>query len=817
MMSLKSEQSKRTQILWTSSLNMALRTALACIIVGCTTLYGPESIRKQVAFPAFSYVVVILIITNATLGDAIRGCWQALYATIQTVCPAILCLSIVGPTRLTESSTSLVLAIAAFFIVLPEWAHIIAKRIALGQLVIIYIVGYINAEHTEVLLHPLRVAASTALGALACIFALMLPFPHLASSQVKYNSKLFAENASERVKIFVKAFCAEDGVSSQALISQAKWLAIQANKFLQCIKARQESMHCERFLTQFLRPYCNNPGDRFQELETLLRGMEIASSNSTSLSLMDGQLKDEIDGLERQINHNLEQLTSHMPGQTSTTPESNAKDFTDFLHTLQTPPSNGTHLPSYFFLFCMKLLHTQSRAMTIPSSSHKLDKNTLQTQNQPNGHGISLKKICVNYSPFTVSKKRLVFALKSSLSLGLAVLFGLYYSKPNGFWAGLPVAISLAVAREATFKVTNVKFQGTVIGNVYGVLGCFVFMRFVEVRFLALLPWFIFTSFLRQSKMYGQAGAVSAAIGAVLILGRKNFGPPSDFAVTRIVETFIGLSCSIIVELVLHPTRAASLAKLQLSKSLSTLKESLSSIDLVAMSKAELLNRANTLKRDLSELHKYISEAEDEPSFWFIPFNSTSYKKILYSLVNMGDTLIFIAHALGLLEEQFGKLEVMGSNSSKDVLDKINGDVKLVGKKTSFSMKCLGEITSIKSLVVLEKDLAKKGGKYDVEMGKRTNNSNTFSSFDQEDVKKFDILFIDHLKEVCENIQFSDDEKEIKSRMVLSWSAIGFCMNCLMKETAEIENGVGEIVQSENPKCQINLREISSEIHAVYN
>ncbi|KAH9607774.1 hypothetical protein KSS87_022423, partial [Heliosperma pusillum] len=623
--------------------------------------------------------------------------------------------------------------------------------------------------------------------------------------QVKYNSKLYAENASERLKIFVKAFCAEDIVSSQALVSQAKWLATQANKYLQCIKASQESMHCERFLAQFLRPYCKNPGDRFQELETLLRGIDIALSNSTSLSLVDGQLMDEIDGLERQIIHNLEQLMSHMPCQTSTIPESNAKDSIDFLQTLQTPPSN-TILPSYFFLFCMKLLHTQSRAMTFPSSSPKLEKNTLQTQNQPNMHGISLKKICVEYSPFTVSKKRLIFALKSSLSLGLAVLFGLYYSKPNGFWAGLPVGISLAVAREATFKVTNVKFQGTVIGNVYGVLGCFVFMRFIEVRFLALLPWFIFTSFLQQSKMYGQAGAVSAAIGAVLILGRKNFGPPSDFAVTRIVETFIGLTCSIMVELVLQPTRAASLAKLQLSKSLSTVKDSLSSIDLVAMSKAELMDRANGLKRDLSGLHKYIIEAEDEPSFWFIPFNSTAYKKILYSLVNMGDTLIFIAHALGLLEEQFVKLEVMGS---KDELDKINGDVKLVGKKTGFSMKCLGEITSIKSLLVLEKDLAKKGGKYDVELGKRTNNSNNFSKFNQEDVEKFDILFVDHLKEVCEKIQFSDDEKEIKSRMVLSWSAIGFCMNCLMKESAEIENGVRDIVQWENPKCQINLHEIS--------
>ncbi|KAK9727267.1 hypothetical protein RND81_05G269800 [Saponaria officinalis] len=804
----KSEQFQRTKVIWISSLHSALRTAIACIIVGCTTLYGPEYITKQVAFPAFSYVVVILIITNATLGDTIRGCWQAFYATVQTVCPALLCLSMVGPTRLTATSTSLVLAIAAFIIALPEWTHIVAKRIALGQLVIIYVIGYINAEHIDPFMHPVHVAASTALGAVACFLALLLPFPRLASSQVKCNSKLFAESAISRLNICVKAFCAEDGTSSQALISQVKWLAINSKKFLQCIKAKQESMNCERFLLQFLRPYCKNPGDRIQELETPLRGMEIALSNSPSASLMDERLKDGIDSLERQISQNLEQLKNHMPCETSTVPESNAGNTLSFLQTLQTSPSNETDLPSYFFLFCMKLLRTQSRTMTVPPSTPKTDKNIPESQDdQPNG--LSLKWVWAN-SPFAANRKRLIPALKCSLSLGLAVLFGLNYSKPNGFWAGLPVGISLAVAREATFKVTNVKFQGTVIGNVYGVLGCFVFERFVQVRFVALLPWFIFTSFLQMSKMYGQAGAVSAAIGAVLILGRKNFGPPSDFAVARIMETFIGLTCAITVELLLQPTRAASLAKVQLCTTLSTLHDSLSSIDLLAMSKAELMEKVKALKCKLNELEKCVGEAEAEPSFWFIPFHSTAYKKMLDSLVKMADLLLFMAHALGFIDEHIRRLEMMGS---KEVLEKINGDVKLVGKMTGSFVKSFQEITSIKSLLVLENDLAKDGKTCDVELGKVSNNP---LNLDQKDIGKIIASFIEHLKEACEKIQFSEDEDDIKSRMILSLSAIGFCMNCLMKETSEVEKGVKELVQWENPKSQINLREISCKIHALY-
>ena len=58
---------------------------------------------------------------------------------------------------------------------------------------------------------------------------------------MKQNSKLLAENVSLRLKLFVKAFSAEDVASSQALISQAKCLAANGGKFLQCIKSRQVS------------------------------------------------------------------------------------------------------------------------------------------------------------------------------------------------------------------------------------------------------------------------------------------------------------------------------------------------------------------------------------------------------------------------------------------------------------------------------------------------------------------------------------------------------------------------------------------------
>ncbi|KAL2899052.1 p-hydroxybenzoic acid efflux pump subunit AaeB [Bienertia sinuspersici] len=772
------ELSQRTRDFWRSGLIAASRTALACIIVGCMTLYGPTAFKKQVAFPAFSYVAMILIVTNATLGDTIRGLWFAFYCTLQTVCPAMLCLWYMGPTRLTAVSTSLVLGIAAFFIALPKSTHVVAKRVALGQLVIIYVVGYITADEIDAIMHP-----------------------------VKENSKLFAENASERLRLFVQAFCAKDNESSQAFISQPNtWL---------------ESMQWEKFLIKFLRPYCKNPGDRLQELETPLRGMEIALNNKhIPVSILDEQLKGGIDNIEGEISQNLYQLRSHMPCETPTVPESTQGEVMNFLEKLETIPTNDKDLPSYFFIFCMKLFHIQSRAMTIPPNSQKVDKKALQKkqdqqQKKTSEHqnGLSLSGVLGHWPTSTLGKERLVSALNCSLSLGFAVLFGLYYSKPNGFWSGLPVAVSFAAAREATFKVANVKFQGTVIGNVYGVLGCFIFQSIVQIRFIALLPCFIFTSFLQQSKMYGQAGAVSAVIGAILILGRRNFGPPTDFAIARIVETFIGLSCSIMVDLLLNPTRAASLAKVQLCKTFGTLQDSLSSIEFTELSKDELMKSAKNIKENIIQLDKFVTEADAEPNFWFLPFNTACYKRLMSSFTKIGDLLHFTAHAISLLDEQIQRLDV---NGVRDELDKINGDLELVGNLTATSMKSFQEVASIKSLLVLEKDLENSGKTFDLELGKSANFP--LMNLDEKELGKIISSFLEHLQEAMEKIEFPDEEeKEIKSQIVISFSALGFCLKCLMKETKEVEKAIKELVQWENPTSHINLHELSCKIHALYD
>ncbi|KAG6387789.1 hypothetical protein SASPL_152983 [Salvia splendens] len=774
-------QQDRARDMWRRCLASAFRTALACTIVGVATLYGPGFITRHVAFPAFSYVTVILIVTDATLGDTLRGCWLALYATALGVFPGILSLWLIGPGRLTAATTSAVVAVSAFVVALPEGTHLVAKRIALGQIVLVYVVAFINGGRTEPVMHPLHLAASTALGVAACVLALLLPFPSLAYWQVTENCKLYIDNASERLKLFVRAFSAEDKSSPKILICQAKSLNKAANKFLHCIKSKQESMEWEREPIKFLKSYKKNPAQPLQGLETILRGMENALENCSEfpVSFMnDAQLKHNLSCAEEQI---LNQV-KNMAMQNSILPQSeDSEKQHKFLQTLQPTSLNLKDLPSLFFLFCLKLLHSK------PSPNPNPD----QKQQAQQKETIMLK---------LWSKGRLMPALRCSLSLGFAVFFGLIYSKENGFWSGLPVAISLASSREATFKVANIKAQGTVLGTVYGVIGCFVFESYVKIRFVSLLPWFIFSCFLRQSRMYGQAGGVSAVIGALLILGRKNFGTPGEFAIARITETFIGLSCSIMVDILLQPTRASALAKVQLAASLGSLHEAVEAVSVdYSSSRLVFEERMRKLRIDVIELGKFIEEAEVEPNFWFLPFHGACYVKMKVSLLKMIDFLHFGSHAVRFLEQECRELD---SKMWREGALKVESDLKVFKDAVCCGVKCFEEVILVKSVAGLEGK-----GCVDLEMGK--SGGGKWLGRDEDGMRKSAASFM-------REMEGGDGVEEgKKNRVVLSLGALVYCMDGVLRESKEIEKGVKEVLQWENPSNQVDVHNIVCKLRAL--
>lgn len=112
----------RARIVWSMRLSSAIRTALACAIVGGATLCGPKFLANQIKFAAFSYLTALLIVSDATLGETLKGCCHAFCATTQVVPLAVLGRPwIIDPTDgLPFIMAAVAVGAAAFVVALPR-------------------------------------------------------------------------------------------------------------------------------------------------------------------------------------------------------------------------------------------------------------------------------------------------------------------------------------------------------------------------------------------------------------------------------------------------------------------------------------------------------------------------------------------------------------------------------------------------------------------------------------------------------------------------------------------------------------------------
>lgn len=543
---------------------------------------------------------------------------------------------------------------------------------------------------------------------------------------------------------------------------------------------------------------------KLQDLERPIRGMELALSSISSYPiepLQNQALQKGINVLENQITQALNQGIAYSPSDSHTFPESNPDE--DPINTIQSiqiiNPTNHKDLPSLFFLFCMKLLQEKSQ------NNNKLPNPKKSEQQQEKTDQTNQTKWVIPSAIW--SSKRVMGALKSAISLGIAVYLGLIYSKENGFWASLGVAVSIACTREATFKVSNVKLQGTVIGSVYGVLCFVIFEKFLLGRLLCLLPCFVFTSFLQRSKMYGPAGGVSAIIGAVIILGRTNYGSPKELALARIVETIIGVSSSIMVDIILHPTRASKLAKFQLTSTLRVLQKCIESLSFRG---EDLEGSLKELGGHVGELKKLIDEAEMEPNFWFLPFQSGCYRKLFKSLSKMVDFFSFVSCSVQGVRQNL-PVVVLEDSSWAKIGENLEEDVEDFKEMVSGLVRCCVDVSSLKSLEVLEKEAEKKKGEDglgDVEMGE----GKRVIEIEEMEKEKWVCSFMQHYMEVVEQ---RGESEEGKREAIMSFSALAFCLSSLMNEIEEIGKATRELIQWENPTSHVDFNEITSKILAV--
>lgn len=91
------------------------------------------------------------------------------------------------------------MALGAFGLAVVDSTPILAKRIAFGQTVIVYVGAMVLGEKTDVVMHPFHVAASTSVGAMSSILSMLIPFPRLANFEVQnYLQSLFVSNKTQQ-------------------------------------------------------------------------------------------------------------------------------------------------------------------------------------------------------------------------------------------------------------------------------------------------------------------------------------------------------------------------------------------------------------------------------------------------------------------------------------------------------------------------------------------------------------------------------------------------------------------------------------------
>lgn len=520
--------------------------------------------------------------------------------------------------------------------------------------------------------------------------------------------------------------------------------------------------------------------EKLEDLELALNGMELALSKIPSYPIQNNPqnyqtLKHDLNNLERQISHSLKQANSCFPPSDSVTfPEVNVDDKTIIINTLnsiQIIPTNRQDLPHFFFIFCMKLLLIKTQIKTPTKLQEESKKKKIE-------NSIDKEKNRTWVSP--MNSQRVIPALKCAVSLGISVILGLIYSKENGFWGSLAVAVSIASDREPTFKVANFKVHGTMLGSVFGILSFVLFERFLIGRLLCLLPWFLFTSFLQHSTMYGSAGGISAIVGALVVLGRTNYGSPREFAFERMIETFIGILISIVVDIIFQPKRASKLAKIQLIVSLQMLQKCIND-SFCYESNTIMEDYLRSLRIQVIKLKKLIDEAEVEPNFLFLqPFHGNSYVKMFNSLSKMVGLLALNGEAMNNLKEN------VREDLWRKVVENLEGDFEKFKEIMANGFVTFYE--DLSSSLKSSRGIEIKDDNYDdIEMGKPQRIKILMDEIEKE---KLVNSFLQHLGEVVEI-------KDGKSEEILSLSAMVFCLSSLMKEIEEIGKATRELIEWE--------------------
>ncbi|CAM6118453.1 unnamed protein product [Calypogeia fissa] len=424
------------------------------------------------------------------------------------------------------------------------------------------------------------------------------------------------------------------------------------------------------------------------------------------------------------------------------------------------------------------------------------------------------------------SKSQICKALKISLAMMLATIFGMLALPIDSHcaWAPVTVAIFLGNHQGGSFRLAIMRIQGTVLGSIYG----YLVVRTTQNGYLllfGLMVWVTASDFVRSSKIHGYSGIVSAQSAATMILGDY----PKEiklFAMDRVTETFVGVMCFVFVETVLFPERAVILVKRELVSSLKGLRNCVASVctayagrkcescRCLAIDDVRKIEQA--LRTSLERQSMLCAEAMAEPDLWFVPFSGDVFNRLIAVQGRMLNPLCFMRFALQATVEE--NVDEHMQTLLKPVQASLMGLEEQVVSAIDFlqALFVVPELaTPMEKIFMLffppclmskrsrEKAAARKAAhsrKVNTPLqllGKRRRSVAGTPLHLKASQKHFEKDFEIMLEEVVQRSRAGGIV--VSNSVMLSLSSLSFCLHEIMKETVELEKTIYELLQAERP------------------
>ncbi|EFJ31133.1 hypothetical protein SELMODRAFT_409072 [Selaginella moellendorffii] len=662
--------------MWKSRLLSSARTGVACLIAALLLQYAHGYV-KWTSFPAFSFILSFVIVSECpSLAKVMRDSWSVLFGGIQGLSLGMLAINLLGPSVSIWTSLMFIFW-SSMVIAYPSFSNLLTKRVALTVATHLHVIAYARQQDMDRIFYPLKLGATMVLGLACSILALTFPFPKFASVKARQQLIQSIEIISQAFDALLTMFCTRERFQRQSLRFQAKSLmeagskvilevhntdcflpfAVKAksnyekqvNKLMQHVKAMElamnssscsdqelsdsakasleETMSQVREWSKSFAAKMNHPsGKESVDSDKLLKdGKEIMSQAlETALSLQDpSQLQAQICGLS--FAHNARLFLAEATTMLQTTP-----NLSKVRSTLDTPESTPVSASP-----CCKLISSVD-----PIEESKSEKET-------EFHWGFFSQILKLYD-----RERFIVALKISLAMVLGSYAGSTYNRYHINWTTLIIGMGFNAHRDGSFRVSDLRLHGMVLGTIFGYLVSFYTQSSSPIfSIVALAGWIVFTSFMKHNRFYGPLGNVSALIGAIFLVGHRKRVPLDSLAMLRLTQSFIGIAAFVVVEYLVFPRKVSVLAKSTLAAGLAALERCAKTVVSAGVDVArcccercqgsalEELGQARQEASSIAQkLGVLVQEAALEPC-WTDPFQEKAYAKILSSHARILDLL----------------------------------------------------------------------------------------------------------------------------------------------------------------------------------